>query len=74
MIIPTGGTNSLLIRSHQTSGFSWHFGMSVARLAEYLGYFDNWEDSCAVARQLVDTVVGLTTGQQLPDAFVDRPG
>ena len=48
------------------SGFSWHFGMSVARLAEYLGYFDNWEDSCAVARQLVDTVVGLTTGQQLP--------
>ena len=48
------------------SGFSWHFGMTVARLAEYLGYFDNWEDSCAVARQLVDTVVGLTSGQQLP--------
>ena len=48
------------------SGFSWHFGMTVARLAEYLGYFDNWEDSCAVARQVVDTVVGLTSGQTLP--------
>ena len=47
-------------------GFSWHFGMRVARLAEYLGYFDHWEDSCAVARQLVDTVVGLTNGQLLP--------
>ena len=47
-------------------GFSWHFGMTVARLAEYLGYFDHWEDSCAVARQLVETVVGLTNGQLLP--------
>ena len=47
------------------AGFSWHFGMTVARLAEYLGYFDHWEDSCAVARQLVDTVVGLTNGQLL---------
>ena len=49
-----------------SAGFSWHFGMTVARLAEYLGYFDKWEDSCAVARQLVDTVVGLTSGQVLP--------
>ena len=47
-------------------GFSWHFGMTVARLAEYLGYFDHWEDSYAVARQLVDTVVELTSGQELP--------
>ena len=48
------------------SGFSWHFGMTVARVAEYLGYFDHWEDSCAVALQLVETVVGLTSGQLLP--------
>ena len=48
------------------SGFSWHFGMTVARLAEYLEYFDKWDDSCAIARQLVDTVVGLTSGQVLP--------
>ena len=48
------------------SGFSWHFGMTVARLAEYLGYFDHWEESCAIALQLVETVVGLTSGQLLP--------
>ena len=47
-------------------GFSWHFGMTVARLAEYLGYFNRWEDACATARQLVDTVGGLVSGQQLP--------
>lgn len=48
------------------SGYSWHFGMTVARLAEYLRYFDHSEDSYAVARQLVDTVVDLTSGQLLP--------
>ena len=46
--------------------FSWHFGMTVARLAEYLGYFNRWEDACAIAQQLVDTVSGLVSGQQLP--------
>ena len=48
------------------SGYSWHFGLTVARLAEYLGYFDHSEDSYAIARQLVDTVVDLTSGQLLP--------
>ena len=47
------------------SGFSWYFGMTVARVAEYLGYLDQWEDSCAVALQLVETVAGLTSGQLL---------
>ena len=46
-------------------GFSWHFGMTLTRLAEYLGYFDRWEDASAVARQLAETVAGLVSGQAL---------
>ena len=49
-------------------GYSWYFGMTAARLVEYLGYFDRWEEACAVTQQLIDTVTALVSGQQLPPA------
>ena len=56
-------------------GFSWHFGLTAARLVEYLAYFDDWDDACAVARQLVETVTGLACGQQLAvPSWIDMDG
>ena len=56
-------------------GFSWHFGLTAARLVEYLAFFDDWDDACAVARQLVETVTGLACGQQLAvPSWIDMDG
>ena len=46
-------------------GFSWHFGMTVTRLAEYLGHFHQWDAARAIATQLVGTVAALACGQTL---------
>ena len=56
----------LMATIEPTTGFSWHSGITIARLAEYLGYFDEWEAACAIARQTVETIAGLVSGQQLP--------
>ena len=63
---PNGRHQFLLDSIEPRSGFSWYFGMTVTRLAEYLGHFDQWDDACAIATQLVDTVAALAGGQTLP--------
>ena len=47
-------------------GFSPHFGMTIARLVEYLLLFERSGDAHAVAYQLVDTIGDLVSGQELP--------
>ena len=47
-------------------GFSPHFGMTIARLVEYLFLFERSADAHAVAYQLVDTIGDLVSGQELP--------
>ena len=46
-------------------GVSPHFGMTVARLVEYLFYFERCEDAYATVYQLVDTISDLFSGQRL---------
>ena len=47
-------------------GFSPHFGMTIARLVEYLLLFERSGHAHAVAYQLVDTIGDLVSGQELP--------
>lgn len=47
-------------------GLSPHFGMTIARLVEYLLLFGHSADAHAVAYQFVDTIGDLVSGQELP--------
>ena len=47
-------------------GFSPHFGMTLARLVEYLLYFGRCGDANAVASQLAETIRDLVSGQEIP--------
>ena len=42
------------------------FGITVARIIEYLIYFDRWDDALAVLSQCVVTVTDQLSGQALP--------
>ena len=54
-------------------GFSPYFGMTIARLVEYLVYFERWGDAYDVTCQIVDTVGGLVSGQELPIPYWTHP-
>ena len=43
-----------------------HFGMTIARIVEYLIYFEHWQDAAAVTSQLVATLRDQVSGQALP--------
>ena len=47
-------------------GFTPHFGLTIARLVEYLAYFEQWNHANATTSRLVDTVAELVSGQELP--------
>ena len=47
-------------------GLSPHFGLTIARLVEYLLYFERRNDAYAVTCQLVETIGDLVSGQELP--------
>ena len=42
------------------------FGMTIARIVEYLIYFERWDEAFAVMSQLVATVGDQVSGQALP--------
>ena len=47
-------------------GFSPYFGLTIARVVEYLVHFNRWDDAYAVTSQLVDSIRDLVSGQELP--------
>ncbi|MYB42507.1 MAG: ATP-binding protein [Chloroflexi bacterium] len=47
-------------------GVQPHFGMTIARIVEYLIYFERWQDAAAVTSQLVATLRDQVSGQALP--------
>ena len=48
------------------------FGMTIARLVEYLLYFERRDDAYAVTCQLVETIGDLVSGQELPIPPLDQ--
>ncbi|MDE0529106.1 MAG: ATP-binding protein [Truepera sp.] len=47
-------------------GLSPHFGSTVARIVEYLVFMGRIEEASLATSQIVETVGGLVSGQQLP--------
>ena len=48
------------------AGFTAHYGMTIARLVEYLLLFGRCDDASTVAYQLVESIGDLVSGQKLP--------
>ena len=59
--------HDFLIRSIKPKrGHSHWFGGTIAHFIEYLVFLDREEDARATANQLVETITGLVSGQDLP--------
>ena len=49
-----------------SKGYHTYFGTTTPRIVEYLIYFDRLDEASAMTCQLVETIEGLVSGQNLP--------